>query len=476
MSRTTQTIVFILSTLLLSSACQEVEQPTTTLTQAQWKEVKKNILSEAPEPKYKVGANFEDKIELIGFDVSEPIVAGKPVTFTWYWKALADMKSNWKIFVHFDSKAKPFRQNLDHVPVDNMYQTSRWKKGQIIKDEQTITLRDDYPAGEAVPYIGWYKGQTRLKIANDVPKTDEAQPRVIGPAVSVKSDAKSKSESKPSYNALIVDPTKIEGFEFDGKVEDAFWKRIPILDLDPMGNAPKMPTWVKVFSTDEHLIVGARMADRHAWGTLKERDSSTWTEEVLEVFIDVNGDGKDYLELQITPTGTIFDAHFVERLGRGEGTREDQIKKAKAFNIEGLEALVDVQGTVNDDSDKDTAWTVEMKIPLKSIPGLEGAPKQDDTWAVNIYRFDRPSDKETHAYGWSTAPRGDFHQVDKFGEFKFTEQLNVRKPTLTPEMMKQIQKNIDVKIKNPGRLQNPSKLKNLGEGKTEEPAQSAPTE
>merc|ERR1711974_65520 len=81
----TRLVIALLMCGLGAAACQEVEQPTTVLTQEQWNEVKSNILSKAPEPQYKVGAQFDDKIELIGFDVTEPIAAGKPATFTWYW-------------------------------------------------------------------------------------------------------------------------------------------------------------------------------------------------------------------------------------------------------------------------------------------------------------------------------------------------------------------------------------------------------
>ena len=177
--------ICLIAPLFALVACQEVEQPTTVLTQEQWNDVKQNILETAPEPEFKVGANFDNQIELIGFDVETPIKAGSKTTFTWYWKALKDIDKNWKVFVHFDSSVKPYRQNLDHVPVRDMYQTSRWKKGQIIKDVQEVTINSAFPVGKATPYIGWYRGDTRLPIANDAPKTDEAQPRIIGPSLMI---------------------------------------------------------------------------------------------------------------------------------------------------------------------------------------------------------------------------------------------------------------------------------------------------
>ena len=443
------------ASLLGGVACQEVEQPTTVLTQAQWKEVQKNILTEdqAPTPQYKVGANFEDKIELVGFDVDGPLKAGEKARFTWYWKALEDIDENWQVFVHLDSNAEPYRQNLDHVPVGGMYQTSRWKKGQIIKDVQDVTLRADYPAGQATPYIGFWRGKSRMEVANAVPKTDEPQPRVIGPRLTVAgrtgAAAAKAGGPTPTYALRQLDAEAAGALTIDGKLDEAAWDELPVANLSPFGNAKAQASVFKAFLTDEHLVVGANLEDTHAWGTLKERDASTWTEEVVELFLDLDGDGKDYLELQVTPTGTIFDAHFPTRLGTGEGSRDAQIDRAKAFDVKGLESGVHVDGTVNKADDRDTSWSVELKIPLESLPGYEAAPKPGQTWAANVYRFDRPKEGTTYAYGWSTKPRGDFHQVDGFGRWKIASSATVQRPHVTPEMMQRIKENLDLRVRRP---------------------------
>lgn len=456
---------------LALTACQDVEQPTVVLTQEQWAEVQKHILTEEPQPKYRVGARFGDKIELIGFDLTEPLIAGKPATFTWYWRALEDVSENWKVFVHLDSSARPFRQNLDHVPVKDMFPTNRWKKGNIVKDIQQVTLRPDWPGGAAIPYVGFYRGDQRLKPGGPAPLTQEAQPRVIGPTLQVQGSAASE-EPKPTYSlrALKNEDTTIT---VDGKLDEAFWEKLPKLTLFPFGNAPKSATIVQAAITEDALLLGAQLEDAHIWGTLQNRDDQTWTEEVLELFLDVNGDGEDYLELQVTPQGTVFDANFKKRLGRGEGSREDQIAAAKAFNLEGLEVKVNVDGTLNNDADQDKGWTVELKIPLASIPAMTTPVSPKSRWAVNVYRFDRPAPKTTHAYGWSTGPRGDFHQVDKFGAWEVTSALPFEKSGINPDLLRKVQQQVNLRVQptipsqvTPTELQ---KLKNQGaqEGSTE---------
>lgn len=429
-----------LSLALVAGGCQEVEQPSPTLTEKQWNEVKKHIYdpdkkeSEMPEPEYKFGANYDDKIELVGFSVGDPdkkedIVAGEMVTFRWYWKALSDIDKNWEIFIHFDSKDASVdpadrRQNLDHQPLEGLFPTSKWPKGKVIEDVQQVRIRDNYPPGEAVAYIGLYRGSTRLPIKNEVPKTKDRRAQlpslnVANPAAGGSGGGSSDDGPKgPTYSVANVDAKTAESISIDGKLDEDAWGNVEPLELEPFGGESPLGSKVKVVRTDKHLYLGGRLEDGHVWSTKSERDANTWEEEVLELFADVDGDGQNYLELQINPKGTVFDANFKKRLGDGKGSRRDQIDRAKKFDLEGLESAVHVEGTLNDDEDEDEFWSVEMKIPLTSLPGIDDASKLGNEWAVNLYRYDRPSDQKTVTYGWSTRPRGDFHQVDKFGTFQ----------------------------------------------------------
>lgn len=430
---------------LVIVGCQEVEQPSPMLTQEQMKKVNEHIFDyahdeqapkdmetepkQAPEPEYKIGANYQNKIEFLGFSVGDPkdddpLVPGKTTTFRWYWKALDDMDENWQIFVHFDSKdtnVKPAkrRQNLDHQPMDGLYPTSKWPKGKIIEDVQEVKIRDDYPEGPAVPYVGFFRGKSRLAIENDVRKTNDR--RVKAPSLTVKGGSGSTSGESPEtqYDVAEHADEAAQQYEVDGKLDEAFWEETEPLELSPFGSEKGKKTTVRVARLGDTLAVGAHLEDEHVWSTKKERDSATWEEEVFEMFVDPNGDGNDYLELQINPLGTIFDANFEKRLGTGKGSRSDQIDRAKKFDLEGLESAVHVEGTANNEEDEDEFWSIELKIPFESIPGIESADELGEKWAVNFYRFDRPSKDQTLSYAWETAPRGDFHQVSKFGSLRF---------------------------------------------------------
>lgn len=419
----------------LLSGCQDVSEPKIVLTQAQWKEVEKHILKEEPSPQHKLNVNYGNEIELIGFDV-EPaeLEAGKQATFTWYWKALETPSKNWEVFIHFDAKDKPLRQGLDHHPVDGLFKTSLWKKGQIVKDVQTVTLREDFPTTEAIPYIGLYNGQginARLMIVNNAEKTDDR--RAIGPTLKVKGGkgaaAKAANQDKPQappvYSPSKWTAEQAKALALDGKIDEELWGSVPTIKLEPFGKGQNQATWAKIAYTEEALYVAAHLEDAHIWGDLKERDSSTWKEEVFELFLDTNRDAKDYLELQVTPNNVIFDANFKTRLGTGEGSTKDQIKAASSWNYEGLVSAVHVDGTINDVEKEDKSWSVEIKLPFAALPGAEGkAPADGTSWALNMYRFDRPTKEQSFAYAWSRLTRGTFHDVPKFGVLRFGSSID----------------------------------------------------
>jgi hypothetical protein len=411
----------VLASLAPLAACQDVEKPTTMLTQQQWKKVEKHLLKTAPDPKYKVGAVFDGKIELIGYDIDGDFTPGKPATFKFYWKSLEVVDKNWKVFVHFESTKKKKRKNFDHVPVGGLYETTRWRPGQIIEDIYTETLPGDFPVGKAKPLVGFWRGKDRLPVTSGPTTKDN---RAIGPEIDVVAGGKGSSEEAPSAPAKGALKPTLSVFEVadaaitvDGKLDEKQWASSPKAELSAFADG-EFSTDARVFYTKDALYIGATLQDSEIWGDFTERDSDTWTQEVFEVFLDVDGDNADYLELQVTPRNVVFDANFKKRLGRGEGSRTDQINAARAWNMEGLETAVAVDGTLNAPGE-DKAWTIEMKIPFATTPGLSAPPKPGDTWALNLYRFDRPGKKGARAYAWSTGPRGDFHEVSKFGVLTF---------------------------------------------------------
>ena len=124
------------------------------------------VLDEAPEVDVEVHARFDDKIELIGYDLELPqegyIGAGQTMVVTWYWRVLRRVGGSYKIFLHVDGAGN--RLNGDHEPVDGRYPVRLWDEGDIVVDRQELTVPANYRPGVYTFYIGFFSGNSRLSV------------------------------------------------------------------------------------------------------------------------------------------------------------------------------------------------------------------------------------------------------------------------------------------------------------------------
>ncbi|MAQ16980.1 MAG: hypothetical protein CMN30_19580 [Sandaracinus sp.] len=124
------------------------------------------VLDSEPEVQHRVGGKFDDRIELIGYDLDTPqegfVGAGQEVTVTWYWRALNRIPGSYQIFLHVDGMGN--RMNGDHEPVDGKYPVRLWDEGDIIVDRQVLRVPANYRPGPYTFWIGFYSGSSRLPV------------------------------------------------------------------------------------------------------------------------------------------------------------------------------------------------------------------------------------------------------------------------------------------------------------------------
>lgn len=124
------------------------------------------VRSEPPKPEYAVGASFDEKIELVGYDLelpaSDSVGGGQRFTVTWYWRVLEAPPPSYEIFVHIDGHGR--RLNGDHVPVAGRYPTKLWEAGDWISDAQELTVPANFPAGDYTMHVGLFSGSKRLEV------------------------------------------------------------------------------------------------------------------------------------------------------------------------------------------------------------------------------------------------------------------------------------------------------------------------
>jgi hypothetical protein len=129
----------------------------------------KILLSQLPRPQHKLDVNMEDKLEVLGYDLTDAsgklvdsIAPGRKYRMRTYYKVLAPITTEWEAFIHIDGFHR--RHNGDHKPMDAKYPFALWLKDDVLVDDYEIALEPNFSPGPYTLYFGLYVGETRLKV------------------------------------------------------------------------------------------------------------------------------------------------------------------------------------------------------------------------------------------------------------------------------------------------------------------------
>ncbi len=227
----------------------------------------------------------------------------------------------------------------------------------------------------------------------------------------------------------------------DGRLDDQAWRETPWTDAfqdirGPGQPAPRNQTRVKMAWDDEALYVAAELEESHVWATIRDHDAVMFQDDDFEVFLDPDGDNHEYRELEINALGTTWDL-ALDRPYK-DGGRADN-----GWEFPGLETAVHVTGTLNDPSDTDQGWGVEIKIPWHGWMNAGGPPTAGSHWRINFSRVDWPVEVIDGRYrkrggeaedNWVWSPPGivDMHRPERWGVVQFSG-LPPGKEALTPD-------------------------------------------
>lgn len=222
--------------------------------------------------------------------------------------------------------------------------------------------------------------------------------------------------SLPAPRRVVV-PRVRAAVTIDGEFHETVWTKAarlgPFVPGSGSGRA-REATVVRVWYNDTALYLGWTCTDSDIQATFTARDSKFWKEEVVELFITPRNPGR-YFELQWNPLGGVFDAiihNTLDELGVSKKFEGDW-----NYTTKGMKSAVKVRGTVANASDRDKSWQVEVEIPFADFG--EAAPKPQDVWRANFYRFNRAKDQPVEALSWSAPVLPGFHQPSRFGFLEF---------------------------------------------------------
>jgi hypothetical protein len=241
----------------------------------------------------------------------------------------------------------------------------------------------------------------------------------------------------------------------DGSLSDAVWEQAPWSDyfVDIEGSRKPLPplkTRVKMLWNDSCLFVAAAIEEPHVWASLTQHDAIVYHDNDFEVFIDPDNDTHKYFEIEVNAFNTIFDL-FLPRPYRNGGSA------LIPYDVAALRSAVRVQGTLNDPSDKDSSWTVEMAIPFRSVSfgNIWRAPAEGTIWRINFSRVQWESEVVKGKYSkkknnqgrflpehnWVWSPQGviNMHFPERWGYLQFTRNTKNDQTFTLPYQEKQKQ-------------------------------------
>lgn len=223
----------------------------------------------------------------------------------------------------------------------------------------------------------------------------------------------------------------------DGRGDDPVWQSAPAAQLVDVrylsgDRFHEHPTEVRLLWDDAHLYLLYVATDPDVWSVLESRDDDLWNDEVLEFFADPDGDGANYVEIEVNALNTVLD--LLVSAPSKEGGEQ-------FFGWNGtFETAVHVEGTVNDPSDQDEYWSMEMALPwalfatdvLEVQGGQPLPPRAGDEWRMNFYRYQRIRTDGTETRvdysAWCPVGEVNFHRPDRFGVVTFVETPTAVRP------------------------------------------------
>ena len=217
----------------------------------------------------------------------------------------------------------------------------------------------------------------------------------------------------------------------NGRLDRAPWTACPWSDdfvdiLGAAGPVPRYRTRMKMFWSNHGLYIGAEMEEPHLWATLTEHDSVIFQDNDFEVFIDPDGDFQLYGELEVNALNTTWDLLLVKPYRDGGPA-------INGWEIKGLKTAVHLDGTLNNPSDIDKGWSIEIFLPwpaLQEISKVPSPPHPEHKWRINFSRVQWHLEVKNGKYhkvpktpedNWVWSPQGvvDMHQPEQWGYLEF---------------------------------------------------------
>lgn len=224
-----------------------------------------------------------------------------------------------------------------------------------------------------------------------------------------------RAEQRPVYQAARAGTP----IEIDGRLDEPAW--FAAKDMGPLHftwhqAGEKEQTLVKLLWDDEYLYVAHISEDAHIWATHTARDSNIPEDDCFEIIFAPDPDRPEvYFNIEWNVIGGWVDNH------RPHGPKQPRAPK---WDVEGMKIAGRYVGTLNDDSDRDRYWQVEVAVPWRNFARYmkHTPPRPGQAWNFNVNRHGGKTNVQYSQWSRGDTPTPSFHTPHRFGRIVFSAE------------------------------------------------------
>jgi len=222
----------------------------------------------------------------------------------------------------------------------------------------------------------------------------------------------------PSYTIERVSA----GISVDGVADEEDWRAASVIELIvPWGDAegePVQRTGVRMLWSHTDLYIVYACEDPYIGAEIVDHDGPTYLEDAVEIFATPNDeDVYSYFGYEMNVRGTLLDYVTFWRDG-------ERLSGGRGWQSEGVRIATTIDGTLNDDSDVDSGWILEIAIPFDNFRHLGGRipPRSGDVWRLNLNRCAGKTAGQYAMWSDSGSAKPQFHVPERFGVAVFSDR------------------------------------------------------
>ena len=200
----------------------------------------------------------------------------------------------------------------------------------------------------------------------------------------------------------------------DGRLNEVAWKSASAVgefQFPWWTEGKKEGTAAKMLWDDTYLYVSFVCQDDYIWAEHEERDSPVYRDDCVEVFISPNPDSiNQYYNVEMNVKGVSLDFYH------------PNVGSKEPWDPE-IRIATSVEGTLNDDSDVDRFWILEVAIPFEAYSQVakNAPPEAGDKWRLNLNRLGGQTNPQHSQWSPSKTETVSFHAPEFFGEVVFVK-------------------------------------------------------